>query len=111
MIVLVTLNGVVSPTTPALYMTHASVPAPVVSHLSSPLIRHYFLPSPSPCALGQQVNIYHLAIVLYGLESLLFSIASSYTIVRTAYCLVDSIVSSPPYCDYLHLLLSSINSV
>jgi len=65
----------------------------------------------SPCTLGQQVNTQHPLIVLYRLVSLLFGIASSYAIVQTAYCLVASIVSPSCYCDYLHLLLSSINSV
>jgi len=109
--VLVTLNGIVSPTMPVLYMTHASALVLVASYLLSPLVCSYCLPLPSPCALGQRVNTYCLAIVLFCLEFLLFSIASSYAIVWTAYCLVVSIVLLPPYCNYLRLLLSSINSI
>ena len=89
MTVLVTLSGIVSPTTPVSYMTHASVPARVVSLQSSPLVRLYCLPLPSPCALGQQVNAYHLLIVSDCLVSLLFSIASLYTIVWTPIVLMS----------------------
>jgi len=94
-IVLVTPNGIVNPTTPISYMTHASTPVPVVSCLSSPLIHLYCLSLSSPYTLGQQVNVYCLTIVLYHLVYLFFSIASLYTIVQTAYCLVLSIVLPP----------------
>ncbi len=50
-------------------------------------------------------------LLYYCLETLLFGIASSYAIVWTSYCYGVSIVLSPPYCAYLCLLLSSINSV
>ncbi len=60
----VTPNGIVSPTMPASYMTHASVLALVVSHLSSPLVYPYCLPLPSLCTLGQQVNAYCLNSIL-----------------------------------------------
>src|SRR6266851_6711767 len=63
-IVPVTLNGVVSPTTPALSMTCASVPALVVSPQLSLPIHPYHSPSPSPCTLGQQVTTYRFAYCL-----------------------------------------------
>ncbi len=111
MTVSVTPNGVMSLTTPASYMTYASVPAPVFSLLSSPLIRHYCSPLPSPYALGQQVIVYCLLCLDYCLTFLLSDVASSYAIVRTAYCLRVPIVLLPLYCDYLCLLLGSINSI
>ncbi len=63
-IVLVTRSGVVSPTMPVSYITHASVLVPVVSPLSSPLVHHYCLPLPNLCTLGQQVNAYCLPMLL-----------------------------------------------
>src|SRR6266851_2105391 len=52
---IVLLNGGANPMTPALSMTHASVPVPVpFPQLSLPV--HSYPPiTPSPCALGQQV--------------------------------------------------------
>src|SRR6266851_3216248 len=65
---IVLLNGGVNPMTPALSMTHASVPVPVpFPQLSLPV--HSYPPiTPSPCTLGQQV--------ITSLSRLLFSLAS-----------------------------------
>ncbi len=67
-IVLVTLNGTVSPITPASYTTYASAWVLVVFPQLSPLIYCYYsIPLPNPYALGQQVNIYYsLTSVLFG---------------------------------------------
>ncbi len=70
-IVLVTWNGIVSPIMPASYMTHASAPVLVVSHLLSPLVCCYCLTAlPSPCALGQQVNTYCSCALLLFYDSI-----------------------------------------
>ncbi len=53
--VVVLLNGGASPMTPALSMTHASVPVLVPSPQLSPHVPSYRPIIPSPCALGQQV--------------------------------------------------------
>src|SRR5713101_2424357 len=53
--VTVLLNGGASPMTPALSMTHASVPVPVPFPQLSPHVCSYHPITPSPCALGQQV--------------------------------------------------------
>ncbi len=92
MIVLITQSGVVSPTMPVSSMTHTSVPALVVSPLLSLPIHLYCLPLPSPCTLGQQVNIYYLHLIPHCLDSLLFGIASLYAIVWAFYCLAVLIV-------------------
>src|SRR5216683_3502772 len=55
--VVVLLNGGVSPMTPALSMTHASVPVPVPFPQLSPHVSSYRPIIPSPCALGQQVTV------------------------------------------------------
>src|SRR6266851_316272 len=55
--VVVLLNGGVSPMTPALSMTHASVPVLVPFPQLSPYVRSYRPIIPSPCALGQQVIV------------------------------------------------------
>ncbi|SRR6266851_38507 len=60
----VTRNGIVSPTTPALSMTRASVLAPVVFLQLSLPIHHYHPLSPSLCTLGQQVTTYWLGYCL-----------------------------------------------
>ncbi len=51
----VLLNGSASPMTPALSMTHASVPVLVPFPQLSPHIPSYHPITPSPCTLGQQV--------------------------------------------------------
>ncbi len=56
-LVTVLLNGGVSPITPALSMTHASVPVPVPFPQLSPHVRSYCPITPNPCALGQQVTV------------------------------------------------------
>jgi len=80
--VIVLLNGIANPMTPALSITHASVLVLVPFPQSSPHVRSYRPIIPSPCALGQQViallsqlivlpcHVYHL-IVLSRLVSLL----------------------------------------
>ena len=50
--VVVLLNGGASPMTPALSMTHASVPVSVPFPQLSPHVRSYHPITPSPCALG-----------------------------------------------------------
>jgi len=62
MTVLVTQNGIVSPTTPISAMTCASALAPVVFPLLSLPVCPYCFPLPSPCVLGQQLNVYFLAL-------------------------------------------------
>ncbi len=54
-LVTVLLNGSANPMTPALSMTHASVPAPAPFPQLSPHVRSYHPITPNPCALGQQV--------------------------------------------------------
>src|SRR6266851_3012132 len=51
----VLLNGSASPMTPALSMTHASVPVLVPFPQLSPHVCSYCPITPSPCTLGQQV--------------------------------------------------------
>jgi len=55
-LVTVLLNGGVSPMTPVLSTTHASVPVPVPFPQLSPLVRSYRPITPNPCTLGQQVT-------------------------------------------------------
>ncbi len=92
-IILVTLNGIVNPITPALSMTHASVLAlAVFPQLSLPVCPYCFL-SPSPCTLGQQVTTYWFAYCfVYQCLLIVQTIASLYTIV------LDSLLFSGPYC-------------
>ena len=75
----------------------------------------YVATLPNLCTLGQQVIIYCLTPLLFMLvillSPLLFSIASSYTIIWTCYCISHLIVSLGLYYAYLCLLLSSINSI
>src|SRR5216683_388782 len=56
-LVTVPLSGAASPMTPALSMTHASVPAPIPFPQLSPHIPSYRPITPNPCALGQQVTV------------------------------------------------------
>ena len=49
-------NGGASPMTPALFMTHASVPVPDPFPQLSPCVRSYRPITPNPCTLGQQVT-------------------------------------------------------
>jgi len=91
----VPLNGGVSPMTPALSMTPASVLVPVASPRLSPLVRLYCLPPPSPCALGQQVIALLFPLLHYCLETLLFDVASSCAIVWTSLLLSPTIVLAP----------------
>jgi len=70
--VVVLLNGSASPMTPALSMTHASVPVPVPFPQLSPHICSYRPIIPNPYALGQQVTaVLSYLIVLLQLVSLL----------------------------------------
>ena len=68
----VLLNGSASPMTPALSMTHASVPVPAPFPQLSPHICSYHPITPNPCALGQQViTLLSQLIVLPRLVSVL----------------------------------------
>src|SRR6266851_3232913 len=56
-LVIAPLSGAASPMTPALSMTHASVPVPVPSPQLSPHVPSYRPITPNPCTLGQQVTV------------------------------------------------------
>src|SRR5712671_2885961 len=62
--VIVLLNGGANPMTPALSMTHASVPVPVPFPQLSPHVRSYRPIIPSPCTLGQQVIVLLLQLIV-----------------------------------------------
>ncbi len=97
----VTQSGSVSPTTPALSMTHASILTPVPFPQLSPLIHHYHPTLPSPCALGQQVTVYHPILLSYTASSPYCSvIASSYTIV------LDFLLSCSLYCSGILIVIT-----
>ncbi len=106
--VIVLLNGGANPMTPALSMTHASVPVPVPFPQLSPHVRSYRPIIPSPCTLGQQVIVLLLQLIvlprLVPLSSLIVRIiASLYAIVSDFPLSHDSFLTRP-YLAYLHWL-------
>ncbi len=97
----VTQSGSVNPTTPVLFMTHASAPAPVPFPQLSPLVRRYHPTLPSPYTLGQQVTAYHPILLSYTTSSpYCLVIASLYTIV------LDFLLSCSLYCSGILIVIT-----